>query len=246
MAMGAIKKACMKKAIFILLFSIISCKSQEKKTEPIQRKDSMEYFDKNYYGKLEIDPIVNMKKLPNGDHVVIDEFYEPIKETLLNVHKKNKPLIDSFLYDENNKIKGSGSRFYNIPINIQKEFDKFGKLIKEIDFEKDYKFSIDEVCKLIKTDYDVDLMIIPNPNIFKSIQYYVNRYKSEIYKDNFKECYQVVFYIQEGGGSKTVNIDGNTGEILFETFENGYALAALPKNMRIKVPTKEEFLKNKK
>ncbi|QYS87732.1 hypothetical protein JJC03_08275 [Flavobacterium oreochromis] len=227
----------------ILFFSIISCKSQDKKEKLIIKKDSMEYFNKEYYANLKIDPSVNMKVLPNGDHVVINEFIEPTKETILDIHKKNSPFIDYFVYYGNSRIKAIGSLFYNIPSNIQKEFDQSGNLIKETDYEKNYKFSIEDLCRLIKTDYDIDLMVPSNSNIERGIQYYVNRSKIEFYPGFAPYIYEVNLYIQDGGGAKAIVINGNTGEILFEEYKSGFATETLPQNKRIRISTKEEFIK---
>lgn len=211
----------------MVLLNTSTCKPQEKKEVSTQIKDTMEYFDKTKYDKLPIDPKVNYKVLPNGDHVKIDISNN---RTVVNILKQNTPYRDYFEY-KNDKIKASAFSFYNIQCGIEKQYDESGKLISEKDLEKDYKFSIENVCELIKKEYGVDLMIAPNPNI-DSILYSCNRYLKEIYKNDFRPTYDVTIYLAiEGGAGKMIAIDGITGKILYDVqCYSGYGYEQLPKS----------------
>jgi hypothetical protein len=242
MAMGNIKKKyhMIKYLIVSLLFNIISCKSQE--TSKINERK----MEKNDEKKL-IEVIGNV----NGGVINLSEDYSaqyfPSSNNLDYIFKINSlksPITEIRIYHMKSKmIHILGYNFYDIPYGTEKEYDVNGKLIKETDYEKDYKFSIKDLCALIKKEYDVDLMIKSDPNIDKSLQYYIGRNKTEIFKGYAPFCYNVTFYIQEGGGGKTIFIDGETGKILFETIKNGYALKSLPEAKTVKVLTEDQFVK---
>jgi hypothetical protein len=213
----------------ILLISIFSCKAQNKNPKTAtQKKDTMEYFDKNKYDKLAINIKTNLKTLPNGDEVYIDEGAEK-NEIVLKIEKKNTPFQDYYEYYDNNVLKIKSTLFYGIQFGIRKEYERTGKLIKETNFEKNYKFSIENVCELIKREYGLDLIKKSSPN--DSIRYWCNRIKSEVFKGDERYCYYVTIGINiEGGAGKIIAIDGNTGKILYETTESGFGAERLPKS----------------
>ena len=224
------------KHLFLSLFFwvFLTCKSQNNE-QPIsnQKKDTMDYFDKSKYDKLPIDPKVNYKVLPNGDHVKIDISNN---RTVVNILKLNSPYRDYYEY-KNDKIKVSAFSFYNFQYGLEKQYDETGKLISEKDLEKEYKFSIENVCELIKKEYGIDLM--KNTNNTDTIRYACNRYKKENYKNDFRPTYDVtIAYNIEGGASKLIAIDGTTGKILYDIpYEPGFGLDKLPKSKTpIKIP----------
>ncbi|WP_395077968.1 hypothetical protein [Flavobacterium sp.] len=211
----------------LVMLSISNCKSQNNKQQiSTQKKDTMDYFDKSKYDKLPIDPKVNYKVLPNGDYVTIDISNN---RTVVNILKQNTPYRDYFEY-KNDKIKVSAFSFYSIQYGIEKQYDESGKLISEKDLEKDYKFSIENVCELIKKEYGIDLM--KNTSNTDTIRYDCNRIKKEIFKGDIRYCYFVsIAYNTEGGASKLIAIDGTTGKILYDIpYEPGFGLDKLPKS----------------
>ncbi len=211
----------------LVMLSISNCKSQNNEQQiSTQKKDTMDYFDNSKYDKLSIDSKNNYKILPNGDYVTIDISNN---QTILKILKRNTPFKDYFEY-YNDKIKVKSFLFYAFQYGIRKEYDDNGKLIKEINFEKDYKFSIENVCELIKKEYGIDLM--KNTSNTDTIRYDCNRIKKEIFKGDIRYCYFVsIAYNTEGGASKLIAIDGTTGKILYDIpYEPGFGLDKLPKS----------------
>ncbi len=212
----------------LVMLSISNCKSQNNEEQiSSQKKDTMDYFDKSKYDKLPIDSKNNYKTLPNGDYVTIDISNN---QTILKILKRNTPYKDYFEYYDD-KIKVKSFLFYAFQYGIRKEYGDNGKLFKETNFEKDYKFSIENVCELIKKEYGIDLMKAPNPNV-DSILYSCNRIKKEIFKGDVRYCYFVTIYVTtEGGAGKMIAIDGTTGKILYDVpYYSGYGYEQLPKS----------------
>ena len=114
----------MQKIILALLFfSAIGCKSQEKKENiATQKKDTIEYFDKNKYKEYLNNNSSQAFKLSNGDKVQLD-FYENIDIEIIK--KLNSPyeLRKEFFYNSG-RLKLKSVKFYVFPIGITKEYDK--------------------------------------------------------------------------------------------------------------------------
>ncbi|AMA49710.1 hypothetical protein AWN65_09690 [Flavobacterium covae] len=245
--MGNIKKTCMiRYLVIVLLINAIGCKSQEKKQLQIIKANNMEINDERILRDLIGKQTGDFVTLSNGNNAQYFDAGDKINY-IFRIKDKIFPVTYVKIYYIKTKtIHIESQDFYGFPIGILKEYDESGKLIKEIDYDKDFKFSIEDLCKLIKSEYDIDLMIKPNSNDSRAVQYNVGRGKSEFAKGFVANCYTVQFYIQDGGGDKMLVIDGNTGEILFETQRGGFGIEALPKNKRIKILSKEEFEKNRK
>lgn len=242
MAMGNIEKKyhMIKYLIVSLLFNIISCKSQEinktneHKMENNDEKKLIEVIGNVNGGMINLSNNYFAQYFPSSNNL----------DYIFKINSLKSPITEIRIYYVKNKIIHIlGNDFYDISFGIEKEYNENGKLIKETDYEKNYKFSIEDLCKLIKKEYKVDLMVKPDSNIDRSLQYYAGRNKTEIFKGYAPYCYNVTFYIQEGGGSKTIFINGETGKILFETIKNGYALKSLPEAKTVKVLTEDQFVK---
>jgi Uncharacterized alpha/beta hydrolase domain (DUF2235) len=77
----------------------------------------------------------------------------------LKYKKKNSTFQTRKAYFKKNGIlKKTITNFYAFPIEITKEYDETGKLIKEIDNDLPYKFSIIDLQKKIKIEYQVDIV----------------------------------------------------------------------------------------
>ncbi|WP_345200386.1 hypothetical protein [Chryseobacterium ginsengisoli] len=214
--------------ITILSLSMINCKGQQNDTLKSNNsiKDTMEYitieeFNKRNYINNQGDFVQQFKGSNNIDFIQ-------------NIHKKGTPitLIKAF-YEKTKSIKGTGQRFNNFVYGIWKEYDESGKLIKETNWDKNYLFKVEDLCKLIKAEYGVDLTIVSEPN-----KNSVERRYEEDYK---KHCYVVIFRhlpLDEGNDArfKEIYIDGETGKIMYE---DGWTWGDLPKS-KTPVPRKGE------
>lgn len=211
--------------IAILLLSQINCKSQTKDTliNNNIKKDTMRYFDKEKYKKLKLNPKYSGQGHyldTNGDEVNISGSATEIYE---DRNKVNSPITYYYVYHSNFVQKAIGQDFYTFSVGISKEFNPNGELIKEVNHDLPYKFSLEMVCELIKKEYDIDLMKVLDPSKDRPVFYFSRTEKKEVYKDDFRPVYEVMFYNPRRGEdipSKTVTIDGTTGKILYETLTN--------------------------
>ncbi|MCH4828958.1 hypothetical protein [Flavobacterium columnare] len=217
----------MKQSIFnlILSLSMINCKGQEiKNTININtlKKDTMEYFSEEKYKDWKLDKensfTTDKRYIKENIWVRIIISNEGYRE---EIEQLNSPYETIKIYHKNLSLRINGSNFYGFSVGIDKEYDENGKLIKETDNDKNYPFKVEDLCKLIKEEYDVDLMIKPNPNK-EELQYRVSRSYDP---STLKHLYLVSFTygnsdIELGDKIlppiKVVYIDGSNGKILFE------------------------------
>ncbi|MBF6652138.1 hypothetical protein C3B47_04390 [Flavobacterium columnare] len=212
--------------VFLSLLVISNCKGQEKRDTIINinilKKDTMEYFIENKYNDWNLDKFNNSKTdriyhLNNYSVRVIFRDREYTEE----IEQINSPYKEYNYYHSNNLLKSRIKNFNDFPIGITKEYDENGKLIKETDNDKNYPFKVEDLCKLIKEEYDVDLMVKANPNK-EELQYRVSRSYDP---STLKHLYLVSFTygnsdIEPGDKIlppiKVVYIDGSNGKILYE------------------------------
>jgi hypothetical protein len=221
-----------------LVLALISCKSQIKDTliNKNVKKDTMEYFDIEKYKKLQPNPKYLGQGFyidTNGDEIrVIGSLTGPNVE----IKKKNSPITTYWSFYKNSVQKRVAQKIYYTPVGISKEFDTHGELIKEINHDLPYKFSVESVCELIKEEYDIDLMKVPDDPDKNRLVYICSRIeKEEVYENDFRPIYEVLFFYRGKGDdipSKRVIIDGTTGKILYERLYNSEfkeAINRLPK-----------------
>ncbi|WP_459926428.1 hypothetical protein [Flavobacterium covae] len=217
----------MKQSIFnlILSLSMINCKGQEiKNTININtlKKDTMEYFSEEKYKDWKLDKensfTTDKRYIKENIWVRIIISNEGYRE---EIEQLNSPYETIKIYHKNLSLRINGSNFYGFSVGIDKEYDENGKLIKETDNDKNYPFKVEDLCKLIKEEYDVDLMVKANPNK-EELQYRVSRSYDP---STLKHLYLVSFTygnsdIEPGDKIlppiKVVYIDGSNGKILYE------------------------------
>ncbi|MFK7002222.1 hypothetical protein, partial [Flavobacterium oreochromis] len=178
------------------------------------KKDTMEYFDiKKYKENKTVNGYIF--NLNDGTQVMQIEHED---QTYTDERRqKNSPYTYFKTYHKNGVIKSIGKSFYVFNIDTYREYDEKGKLIEEINFEKPYKFSSDELRKKIKEEYDIDIVSDYTDSDQTKIK--VNRwlgYKEDwnIYKKNVP-MYQVAF-INKKGEYVVLEINANNGETIFE------------------------------
>ena len=151
----------MKKIIIIVLISIaVSCKSQIKNSTDKNKTNTMEKFDITFFKKFEKDENYTSSdkdifyKLNDKRYRI--QFYKEIQVEETNINSPN--IFYKIYYKNSNHLKSSGNDFYDFPIGITKEYNENVELIKETDYDKDYKFSIEDLQKKMKATYNVDIM----------------------------------------------------------------------------------------
>ncbi|WET48451.1 hypothetical protein PYS58_17960 [Chryseobacterium indologenes] len=148
----------MKELIFTaLLFHNISCSSQINNQT---KTDTMEHFNISKYKDLPLDLKVSSTK-EDKTYLYHDLRIRVVNSpNIIQVEEKgvNSPYLTSKIFFKNNNLKSIGRNFYSFPIGIFKEYDESGKLIREVNNDAPYKFSIDDLINKIKKEYDVDIV----------------------------------------------------------------------------------------
>lgn len=187
----------------IFLLSITNCKSQIKSLT-ITKEKRMEYFDKRTFDEhkvnyeysfiLEDGSVVRQRETPNVDYT----------EQITNA--KSPYTISKVFYYKTGNLRGIGKEFYSFQTGIWKEYDELGRVLKEIDRDKQYKFSIEDLAKKIKEEVGLDIM--------KKEVFDVRRATDP------KPKYEIYYRISESSYDMNVIIvDGITGNIISKTIQ---------------------------
>ncbi|PKF75989.1 hypothetical protein CW752_01370 [Chryseobacterium sp. PMSZPI] len=208
----------MKQLIISALFSLLvnGCKGQTRRTIFNNvKKDTMEYFNINRYKDLKPNPKYSGQGFyidNNGDEIRIMGNLTGGPD--VEIRKPNSPYKTIKTYHKNSSPKSISKIFYSFPVGIFKEYDESGKLIREVNNDTPYKFSIDDLINKIKKEYDVD--IVGDYKDSDKTQIMVNRwlgYKEDwsIYKKNVP-MYQVS--IRDKGTPIVLEINALTGDTI--------------------------------
>ena len=110
------------------------------------------------------------------------------------------------VYDYNTKvIKISGEKFYNFLIGKKKNYDQYGRLVKEEDFNKPYKIGVRELAEIVKERYKIDIIRINQDiHVYRDCEqkalYYI-----EIYHINPESYHQYRDIIIDATTGKTIS-----------------------------------------
>jgi len=163
-------------------------------------------FNKEYSNLLyKIDQSYLSELLSNGNYVEIVEansglsYREFVKDSYFIITKG---------YFRNGNIKGKGLFFNNK--TFQKgtwyEFDESGKLIKETDYDKPYKFTFEEIVKFCENE-KIPLQKGP---ILQSTGYH-----TVIRRDfNAESSWWQIEWLKKPNVIEIITLDGNTGKVL--------------------------------
>lgn len=195
-----------------ILLIMISCKAQ------IEKPIINSYKNQNTMEKLDL---TEFKK---GNYVRKDgDFVQQFKSNstgndyLQNISSKTSPVEVLKQFHPSTILKKSTQLFYRFPVGLTKEYDEKGKLLKEVNNDEKYSFTVEQLCKLVIEEYGVNLMIKSYPNN-DELQYTVTR---QYINDLGKNCYIVTFSGElpdegEFYARKNVCVDGVTGKIIYE------------------------------
>lgn len=193
------------------MLSVLSCKAQQKqlslsKTEPTK----MAKLGNKSFNEIQVNGVANFT-LPNGNSVkqftAGDNYVEDIK-------LRDTPFETQNIYAKSNgAIQSSTELFYDFPIKIQKFYDGDGSVIKEINFDKPYQFSTDDLALKIKNEFNIDIMNVNN---------YVHVSRTILPDDSELPKYTVSFPVNRNantpyGDKRVLLIDGNTGALISNT-----------------------------
>ncbi|KUJ60505.1 hypothetical protein AR687_17180 [Flavobacteriaceae bacterium CRH] len=199
--------------LVILVLNLVSCKSQVKKKENTSEKNNtMEYFDISKYKVLEVDD----KYSSSGKDLYLKDDKLRIKILYLNdviqieeTSIENKFQLIKVFFESNKSLKIVGSKFYNFSIGKWEYYDEKGQLIKEINYDLDYKLTINDLAKNMKDKYNLDIMDVKKTD---NVNRYIDSQKTKLplYEIYYNDNTQI-------GILNCYVINGNTGDVLFKT-----------------------------
>jgi hypothetical protein len=210
----------------LLLFCLQSCKSQTTQNNKLEnniKKDSIMYpivtkdfekFNEFHYNQLfKKDEFNTREYLPNGN------FFEMIwvnagKYTVEHFKGDYFKIIKHFY--ENNNIKMKGLFFNSVGSRgFQKgtwyEFDEQGNLIKEIDYDKYYKFTFEDILKFCERE---NIKVDKGP-ILQSTGFHTRILREYSSISNLSTW--TIEWLKESDTIQTIKIDGTTGKVLSRT-----------------------------
>ena len=127
-------------------------------------------------------------------------------------HQETTPFRSAYTYKKVFNTKGSlvseGQSFYSFSVDISRQYDDQGKLVKEKNNNENFSFSVEDLAAKMLADYKID--ILNSDNI-----YTLSRGQNI---DPPLSSYQVYFYDLSSPAPDqaviAVLVEGNTGEVL--------------------------------
>jgi hypothetical protein len=203
-----------KHLIVTALFILLSCNAQEKKDSTKKKVNTKkntemttETFDIEKFNKNKINNEYNYLL---EDKTKIQQMQAGHEEKLVYVEYKIPPKPEYFYsykeYHNNGILKIKGKRFKQgaFKQGVWKKYDKIGTLIEEIDYDKPFKFTFEQLVALLKKEKDTIDLYDKNTSIVRGV----------VEEGTFWE----VEYKKDWGRRETMVIDGITGEILERSF----------------------------
>ncbi|MBS7229583.1 hypothetical protein KHA90_00980 [Flavobacterium psychroterrae] len=203
----------MKKIITVLILgSLLSCAGQYKVRNNKIKKENMEYFNVDKYKDWEIDNSYS----PNETTMFLKKANDRVgiffRESTIQIETTNiqSPYGSIKVYYAKNKsLKSILCEFYTINIEIYKMYDVDGKLIKEINYEAPYKFTLKDAINKIKKEYEIDFENLTQKCVLERFES-VELDKKPLYTAYLRN-------MDNPGIMDYIVIDGTTGETLFKT-----------------------------
>jgi len=193
---------------FLILFN--SCNAQKNNNI---KNNKVKYYNTDQYKDWKVDSAYassqsnNHKYLMKGnDRQEISTFEE---HGVLLIKSSN--IINPYCYYKYYSLKSKilvdeSIEFYSSLTGISKEYDENGKLIKEKNWDTPYQFSIEDLIKKFKIEYNIDIENRKNVR---------NVYRAEHSKTLGIPIYHVVLKTEAENKWIEYLIDGNTGKTLY-------------------------------
>lgn len=187
----------MKTIPIIIILVLFSCNAQEKKTTQKHTEMTTETFDIETFEKNKL----------NGEYNFVLEDGTKIRQTSSDnsyseyiTHPKPELFMTFKGYYKRGRLKRYVIRYPNNFQKIRKEYDKQGKLIEEIDYDKPFKFTFEQLLELIKKEKDTIDLYDKNTSIGRG--------------SDEEGTVWFVTYKKNWGRREVIKIDGITGQIL--------------------------------
>ena len=213
------------KPLYTIRYNDIYYKIDGETGETIETGENIrtrEKLDKEWYERLPIDHsrIIQECVLENKKIGVYynSEIIEISEQEINSPYRTTKEY-----FRKNNLLKSERQSFYSAGIGTARWYDKKGYLMKEINRDKELNiFSVDNLIKKMKTEYNVDLLDMkPYQRINVSMDYYITdwarKYISEEQISTITGAIYVVNYrTHEESRINFYFIDATTGETLWK------------------------------
>lgn len=185
-----------------LFIHITGCKSQIQNNSNV-KNDTMEFFNIRNFQENQIGNEYNFT-LEDGTKIRQIDFGNYYAEDIKYTDSPYE--IRKAYYKNNGFLWVKGKKFYGFEIGIWREYNPAGELTKETDYNKPYKFSVEDLIKKMKDEYHIDIL-------HNSLHIYISRYTNEL-----GAKYDVCIHLKENKYSdmKCFIIDGTTGKTISE------------------------------
>jgi hypothetical protein len=200
------------KTIMIMLCAfLMGCNIYKKENgiKPINGKIVMKKLENNYLKKIKKEN----KKIQLIENDSIIELEESSDYYVERRQKNNEALKKVFVYDKNTHLLlSTGTHLNELPIGLHKNYNEKGELIREINFDENFTFSVYDLIAKIKITHKIDLNDEKeNISIRRNID-----------KETGKHIYVIYYDKSDNGSYKYITVDGATGQILSEG--NGHSI----------------------
>jgi len=156
------------------------------------KKFNIDSFKKNKQLKI------HTHSLADGTKIYADtEYYE-------NLSKSRSPYRIFNEYYSNLVLKSTEKTFYDIRYGKYYEYDENGKLIKEIDEDLPYKFTIEDLVHKMLMDFKIDLRIVKSGV----------RIRRYVHRDTKLPKYEINQHLSGTSKYRIITLDGKTGKVL--------------------------------
>ena len=202
----------MKKYLFYLLLfalTITSCKGQSIISQTPNKLKQDKLKELLFNEKFENSTIYsNRFKLPDGNDM---RKIEDMNYYIFIITHPDSPYGAEYIYFKNPiQLKSECNKFYSASIGILKEYDIQGNLIKEINFDAGFGFSLQNVIDKMQADYKIDLLHPPK-GLYRDLE-------RNLAKSNAPPTYKVVFDDNKIDNRRIIVLNGNTGELISDNY----------------------------
>jgi hypothetical protein len=207
----------MKKISLLFITLMISaCNSQNKKKDnlnnPIKSK-IMEKFDINKYKDWEIDTTYVKTEYDNF-------FRKDNLRVRITVDSENIQVEEADIYTpykltkvfstESNILKSKLKEFYSVTYDKYQIYKQNGELEEEVDEDKPYKLSIEDIIQLMRKKYNIDLMDVSDR---KS----VDREPGDI---SNPPIYFISIPVKDSRSNRQITVNANDGSLIKDQIVN--------------------------
>jgi len=164
--------------------------------------------------KLNITEFEKSKANESGELIIGDSLCRYYKTYDGNIGRSSMKLDENYksleVYDKKSlTLVRTGQVFFDTPIGIHREYNSKGELVKETDYDKDFKLSLNDIISLVKEKIKADI------NKKGQVSHLTRRFD----EDRNKYIYYIVVRINDSG-CRDVIIDAENGEIIYD--ERGF------------------------